>query len=49
MLSDKGLKFMVGGLDMIRKEAWPFTESVPASAYVGSSKNLKDLKVEWLD
>ena len=31
------------GLDVIRKEAWSFTEQVPVSAYVGSSKNLKDL------
>ena len=35
---------------MIRKEAWPFsrTEQVPQSAYVGSSKNLKDLKDQTL-
>jgi len=62
----------IGGLDVIRKEAWPFyriisgvrlywvleepkgpndkhlhgfsAEPVSVSAYVGSSKNLKDLK-----
>ena len=34
-----------GGVDVIRKEAWPFCRTIPVSAYVGSSKNLKDLKV----
>jgi len=33
-----------GGLDVIRKEAWPFYRTISVSAYVGSSKNLKDLK-----
>ena len=33
-----------GGPDVIRKEAWPFYITIPVSAYVGSSKNLKDLK-----
>ena len=33
-----------GGSDVIRKEAWPFYRTSPVSAYVGSSKNLKDLK-----
>ena len=30
--------------DVIRKEAGLSTEQFPVSAYVGSSKNLKDLK-----
>ena len=33
-----------GGADVIRKEAWSFSEQFPVSAYVGSSKNLKDIK-----
>ena len=33
-----------GGPDVIRKEAWPFYITIPVSAYVGSSKNLKDHK-----
>ena len=31
------------GLDVIQKEAWPFYRTIPVSAYVGSSTNLKDL------
>ena len=34
-----------GGLDVIRKEDGLSTEQFPVSAYVGSSKNLRDLKV----
>ena len=30
---------------MIRKEAWLFNRTISVSAYVGSSKNLKALKV----
>ena len=33
-----------GGLIVIRKEAWLFAELVPVSAFVRSSKDLKDLK-----
>ena len=32
---------------VIRKEAWFFYKTVPVSAYVGSSKNLKDLKARY--
>ena len=33
-----------GGLDVIRKEAWPFYRTLPVSVFAGSSKNLKHLK-----
>ena len=33
-----------GGLDVIRKEAWPFYRTISESVFVGSSRNLKDLK-----
>ena len=37
-----------GGPDVLRKEAWPFYRTISVSAYVGSSKNLKDLKDQAL-
>ena len=37
------------GPDMIRKELWSFYRNKSVSAYVGSSKNLKDLKDRKVD
>ena len=37
-----------GGPDVIQKQAWSFYRTFPVSAYVGSSKNLKDLEDQVL-